>query len=92
MNRVINLRFCRNRRQRIYDNAFDGKRNRIVDESRKNVCGFHPRKQCHRVYGKALGCLLRNLKAKRIAKNIPAVYDEKKLAKWTKKYNKLIKN
>lgn len=41
---------------------------------------------------KALGCLLRSLKAKRIAKNIPAVYDEKKLAKWTKKYNKLIKN
>ena len=41
---------------------------------------------------KALGCLLRSLKAKRIAKKIPAVYDEKKLAKWTKKYNKLIKN
>lgn len=41
---------------------------------------------------KALGCLLRSLKAKRIAKKIPAVYDKKKLAKWTKKYNKLIKN
>lgn len=41
---------------------------------------------------KALGCLLRSLKAKRIAKKIPAVYDEKKLAKWTKKYNKLIKH
>lgn len=41
---------------------------------------------------KALGCLLRSLKAKRIAKKIPAVYDEKKLAKWTKQYNKLIKN
>lgn len=91
MSRVINLRLCRNRRQRIYDNAFDGKRNRIVDESRKNVCGFHPRKQCHRVYGKALGCLLRSLKAKRVAKKIPAVYDEKKLAKRTKKYTKIIK-
>lgn len=34
---------------------------------------------------KALGCLLRSLKAKRIAKKIPAVYGEKKLAKWTKK-------
>ena len=41
---------------------------------------------------KAIGCLTRSLKAKSIAKKIPAEYDEKKLAKWTKKYNKLIKN
>ncbi len=39
---------------------------------------------------KAIGCLLRSLKAKNIAKKIPAVYDDKKLAKWTKKYNKII--
>ena len=41
---------------------------------------------------KAIGCLTRSLKAKSIAKKIPAEYDEKKLAKWAKKYNKLIKN
>lgn len=39
---------------------------------------------------KAVGCLTRSLKAKNIAKKIPAVYDEKKLAKWTKKYNRII--
>lgn len=39
---------------------------------------------------KAVGCLVRSLKAKSVAKKIPAVYDEKKLAKWTKKYNKII--
>ena len=39
---------------------------------------------------KAIGCLTRSLKAKNIAKKIPAVYDEKKLAKWTKKYNRII--
>lgn len=39
---------------------------------------------------KAVGCLTRSLRAKNIAKKIPAVYDEKKLAKWTKKYNKII--
>lgn len=33
---------------------------------------------------KAIGCLARSLKAKSIAKKIPAEYDEKKLAKWTK--------
>lgn len=31
-------------------------------------------------------------KSEKNRKKIPAVYDEKKLAKWTKKYNKLIKN
>ena len=39
---------------------------------------------------KAVGCLTRSLRAKNIAKKIPAVYDEKKLAKWTKKYDKII--
>lgn len=39
---------------------------------------------------KAVGCLTRSLKAKSVAKKIPAVYDEKKLAKWTKKYNRII--
>lgn len=39
---------------------------------------------------KAVACLARSLRAKNIAKKIPAVYDEKKLAKWTKKYNKII--
>ncbi len=39
---------------------------------------------------KAVGCLMRSLKAKNIAKKIPAVYDEKKLAKWTKKYDRII--
>jgi hypothetical protein len=34
--------------------------------------------------------LSRSLKAKSIAKKIPAEYDEKKLAKWTKKYNRII--
>lgn len=39
---------------------------------------------------KAVGCLTRSLRAKNVAKKIPAVYDEKKLAKWTKKYDKII--
>lgn len=38
----------------------------------------------------AIGCISRALKAKRIAKAIPQKYDEKKLAKWTKKYNDII--
>ena len=39
---------------------------------------------------KAVGCLLRSLKAKRIAKSIPKKYDIRKINKWTKKYNKII--
>ncbi len=38
----------------------------------------------------AVGCITRALKAKRIAKAIPQKYDEKKLSKWTKKYNRII--
>ena len=39
---------------------------------------------------KAVGCLLRSLKAKRIAKSIPKKYDIRKINKWTKKYNKIL--
>lgn len=39
----------------------------------------------------ALGCVLRALKAKRITKAIPQKYDEKKLSKWTQKYDNIIK-
>lgn len=35
----------------------------------------------------ALKCVSKSVKAKRVSLKIPAVYDEKKLAKWTKKYN-----
>ncbi|MBD5092471.1 MAG: FAD-binding protein [Clostridiales bacterium] len=36
----------------------------------------------------ALGCLSRGLKASRCAKHVPKRYDEKRLAKWQKKYEK----
>lgn len=39
---------------------------------------------------KAIGCLARSLKAKNIAKKIPATYDEKKVAKWAKKYDRIL--
>ncbi len=41
---------------------------------------------------KAAGCLIRSLHAKNVAKKIPAVYDEKKLARWTKRYDGLIRS
>ncbi|MDE6302098.1 MAG: hypothetical protein K2M36_00720, partial [Clostridia bacterium] len=40
----------------------------------------------------ALKCVLRGLKASRCAKKVPTVYNEKRLAKWQKKYDKLIGN
>ncbi len=36
----------------------------------------------------AIGCVARALKAKRIAAHIPQKYDEKKIAKWAKKYSR----
>ncbi len=39
---------------------------------------------------KAVGCLLRSLKAKRIAKSIPKKYDVRKIDKWAKRYDKII--
>lgn len=40
---------------------------------------------------KACKCISKCLKAKRVANKIPKEYDEKKLAKWAKKYNALNK-
>ena len=40
----------------------------------------------------ALKCVLRGLKASKCAKKVPSEYNEKRLSKWQKKYDKLIGN
>lgn len=39
---------------------------------------------------KAVNCVVKSLKAKNIAKKIPAVYDEKKISKWQRKYDGIL--